>query len=70
MNLKKKNALKMLIKKTDIKIVRQRLEERIGKERLEKGLMANYESDYKQRGLSYEEAEPKIMRFLYKIMFS
>lgn len=56
--------------KTDIQTVRQKLEERIGKERLEKGLKEHYESDYKARGLSYEEAEPKIMRFLYKIMFS
>ena len=60
----------MLVKPTDIKIVREKLEARFGKQQLEKVIKSNYESEYKNRGISYEEAEEKILRWFYKVIYS
>lgn len=55
---------------TDIKIVRENLEARFGKERLEEVIKSKYESSFKDRGISYEEAEENILRWYYKMLYS
>lgn len=55
---------------TDIKIVRETLEARFGKERLAEVIKSKYESSFKNRGISYEEAEENILRWYYKMVYS
>lgn len=54
----------------DIKIVRENLEARFGKERLAEVIKSKYESSFKNRGISYEEAEENILRWYYKLIYS
>lgn len=58
------------IKKPDIKIFRENLEARFGKERLAEVIKSKYESSFKNRGISYEEAEENILRWYYKMLYS
>ena len=58
------------IKRTDIKIVREKLEKKLGKEGLQNCLLSSYERNYKDEGISYEEAEEKILRWHYKVIYS
>ena len=67
----------MLVKPTDrlkpaccVKIVREKLEAKLGKEKLEQGIKENYERVYKKKNVSYEEAEEKILRWYYKVIYS
>ncbi|WP_288520131.1 hypothetical protein [uncultured Brachyspira sp.] len=55
---------------TDIKIVRENLEARFSKERLAEVIKSKYESSFKDRGISYEEAEENILRWYYKMLYS
>ena len=65
-----REAINMLVKPTDIKIVREKLEAKLGKEKLEQGIKENYERVYKKKNVSYEEAEEKILRWYYKVIYS
>ena len=65
-----KRGNNMLVKPTDIKIVREKLEKKLGKEGLQNCLLSSYERNYKDEGISYEEAEENILRWFYKIVYS
>ena len=65
-----KRGNNMLVKPTDIKIVREKLEARFVKEKLQEGIKSNYERVYKNKNVSYEDAEEKILRWFYKVIYS
>ena len=70
----KKNDIKrgnnMLVKPTDIKIVRKKLEAKLGKEGLQNCLLSSYERRFKSKGISLQEAEEEILRGYYKVIYS
>ena len=65
-----KRGNNMLVKPTDIKIVRKKLEAKLGKEGLQNCLLSSYERRFKSKGISLQEAEEEILRGYYKVIYS
>ena len=65
-----KRGNNMLVKPTDIKIVREKLEAKLGKEGLQNCLLSSYERRFKSKGISLQEAEEEILRGYYKVIYS
>ena len=65
-----KRGNNMLVKPTDIKIVREKLEKKLGKEGLQNCLLSSYERRFKSKGISLQEAEEEILRGYYKVIYS
>ena len=65
-----KRGNNMLVKPTDIKIVRKKLEAKLDKEGLQNCLLSSYERRFKSKGISLQEAEEEILRGYYKVIYS